>query len=634
MDCTLTSSLGRFTVSEETFFTFVPENSSKEWNSTLPFRIFLWDVPCQRQTEFNNYNFKIKNLKETTGGLHATLEIADCFRIDFEISLHEESFHFRLLTDTLCEYQAHCFRLMALDVMPSLFSADHGSEGYFVLPNYCGAISSFKAETKVPFEFRDRVYMDQSVWENYGTMPLCGMTLGSAGWLCILSSGQFDADIVTRRFKEEDESEYQLCPSFIFRHEKHDAVIDSNKELRFFYHAEDCDYNRMAHTYRSYLLNHRKLTPLSERLAGNIALEYAANSYHCKIFQGMKMNRTVDGQEEMTVCATFDQVYEMAEYYKQAGIERCLFILVGWNPEGHDGMWPTRFPIEPSLGGEEGFKTLAVKLNELGYQLTVHDNHMDAYKCSPEFDSVLLAHDRAQEPVGGSQWGGGVTYRVCPSTYPREQWKQDMERLQELGVNGMYYLDNMPGPLFECHHPDHKVTRQGWAEGMGRATREARDRFGCIACEGYIDYLAESYDLAWHVPIADFPFLRFPVSSIIDRLVPFYQVAFHGIMLYHAGYAHHFAEMGFGPEQVNALELAFGALPLNEVAYTPSDKFTVAPYKENIEMMALGYKNNCEKWPQLHQQFIERIDIDENGRVVTTYEDGTQFEASLNISEK
>ncbi|MDA1040810.1 MAG: DUF5696 domain-containing protein [Planctomycetota bacterium] len=73
---------------------------------------------------------------------------------------------------------------------------------------------------------------------------------------------------------------------------------------------------------------------------------------------------------------TFAEAGVALRKLKEAGIEKIHTMCVGWNARGHDGLYPTRFPIDARLGGETGFRELCKLGDELGYHINVHDNFM------------------------------------------------------------------------------------------------------------------------------------------------------------------------------------------------------------------------------------------------------------------
>ncbi len=620
---------GCLVLNNNEFLAYCDDQGKSLQTAKLPFLIIFEEVPCLRRKRLEEYEFKILDTLPTSDSLRIRLEICKYFRIDCELKTLADGFTFKLYPESLIELAPNMYRLLELDILPGFLKAAQGDPGYFLLPNFCGALMRFNVEQEA--ELRDMVYGDQAEYEHYVTMPLCGMMHPSGSWLCILTEGRHDSRIVTRSESAKNGYSYSLAPGFIFRHYKEDQVIKRDIEVQFISLPEGADYNVMAVRYRKHLLEERRIRPLKERLNTNDVLAYTAESYHCKIFHGMKLNRLYDGIEEMTVSTTFAEAGEIARGMKADGIEKCTFFLVGWNPEGHDGKWPTRFPVERSLGGLEGLEKLKTTLDELGYRLSVHDNHVDAYQRSEYFPYLDIVMDRSGENIGGSQWGGGATYRVCPASMPTPKSLLDLERMKQLGINGMYYMDNMPSPIFTCHHPRHPADRKDWASGISRLAQSARDLFGCVSVEGYQDYILGNVDMPWKVHA---PFRRlvsyFDKVPFIEELVPFFQISYHGLRLYHTDYAWSYSTAGFNCKQAVALELALGSLPMNEVQeravwYIPSWHDWRAEMKRHYQVVCL---ENADR----QTVFIDSINIDREKNVMkTVYADGVRITSDLNV---
>lgn len=583
----------------------------------LPFRILYEDVPCQRRRTLENYSYSVLHAARVGNVLRLRVEVEDRFALDMEFREMSDGFAVALLPETLVEYSPNLFRVLELDLLPGFLSARKGSGGYFLLPNFCGSLMHFTADKNG--ELRDMIYGDQQEYEHYVTMPVCGLNELQGGFLCIFTNGRYDARVVS----SADAGKCHLSPSFILRHRKSDPVITDRREVQFIRLEGAADFNAMARRYRQYLLEERRWQPLSERFSSNSVLDYTARSYHCKIFHGMKFGRTFDAVDPLTVTTTFDEAARIAEGMKSDGIDRCTFFLVGWNPGGHDGEWPTRFPIEEKMGGLDGFLRLKCKLDELGYRLSIHDNHVDSYRSSEFFNSLDHLTDREGEMVGGSQWGGGATYRICMKNAPSAKSVLDMKRLKELGVNGISYLDNMPSPVFTCHDPRHPCSRRDYVMGVRRLARAAADISGCSSAEGYQDYALDDLDMPWkvHAPLPGMV-SYFDQVPMIDELVPFFQTAYHGLRLYHTEYGYVYPENIAGPE----LELALGALPMNEVQERSA--WYIPAWRNCRSLM----KRHHELVNGLHADrqsvFIDSIVI-EDGKIFTRYADGIHFEFNL-----
>lgn len=617
---------GKYQLDEKIFLRF--KSREQQYTSFFPLRLLLWDTPCQREFFLDSYSYTLKCSGQKGKAWHFRLFIPEAFlRLDLEWELTPSGFFLRFFPETLIEERPNLVKVMAMDILPDFFQAEYGESGYFLLPAYCGAVCYF--DRRRLGESRAMVYSEQPRWEDFGTMPVCGVKKTQGAWLCILSGGQFDARIVTRTFYQGKKLVYTCCPSFIFRHQHSDFLSSEVREARYFYlSGEQADYNQMAHIYREYLMKVRGLQPLRARIAGNPALDYATRSYHCKIFQGMKFSRYYDGEEEMTVLTTFEEAREIARDLKKAGVKRCVLFLVGWNPEGHDGMYPSRFPIEARLGGETGWKKLKEELDKLDYRLSVHDNHVDCQRRSPYFPHLDLLTDRQLKPVGGSHWGGGATYRICPATMPSPKSLLDLERMRKLGVNGIYYLDAMPSPLFSCHHPEHPATRKGYAEGLRRLAQSVRDIFGAVVTEGYNDYIVEALDAAWVLPPPIPGLVRFHLPEFVDELVPFMQVSLHGLILYHSAYSYGFTRAGYSVSQAVAVNLGVGGLPVNEMVYRQDRYWKFPQHTECLKAMAEEFAVLCERYGHWQMKFLDFIQHDTREKVFfSRYEDGTELTA-------
>lgn len=618
--------------SDDAFLTFSGGDGRRIWRSPSPFRVVHEDVPCQRGKVLDEVDYKILSVSEGARGLRLRLGIGGCFRIDMSLLEGDDGFAVKVHPETLVEICPNQFRVLELDLLPGFMGANLGEPGHFLLPNFCGGVIRF--DERREFELRDMVYGDQKEYERYVTMPVCGMSSPLGSWLCVLTEGRFDARIVTRACGDEADCRFSLSPGFIIRHSKEDPIIQADREVRFVHFPGEADHNVMAKRYRKHLIRDRGFVPFSERIDDNPVLAYALDSYHCKIFHGMKFGRSYDGEEEMTVTTTFAETEAIARSMKEDGVEKCVFFLTGWNPGGHDGQWPTRFPIEEKLGGEAGWRKLKKTLAELDYRLSVHDNHVDSYKASKTFPELDLLTDRSGEPVGGSQWGGGATYRICPARMPSAKSLLDLERMKKLGVDGIYYLDNMPSPIFTCHDPRHPASRREYAMGIRRLAQSASDLFGCVSTESYQDYALDVVDLPWkvHTPLQEFCPYFDRVPGLSD-LVPFFQVAYHGLRAYHAEYDYRYGQMNMDVEQAVALELALGAMPMNEVQERA--EWYIPEWRPCRKAMAEHYRTVCAKHGDRQRVFIDAIHLDRDAnRIETTYADSEVFRCDLSGSRE
>ena len=227
-----------------------------------------------------------------------------------------------------------------LCVTPSFARANEGEDGYFV------------AEDGLLYGFKHNGMGEYSrVAKNLRMSMSCINTLHGA-YLAILKGLEFES---IQRYHHKDGKysfsyEYDLSKCGAYE----PLVIDFYPMPK----GED-NYSAMARRYREYLIESNQMPQmLKERVGENEHLRYASESPEIRIRQGWKPvptpveHQTLENEPEMRVAITFDQVKDIVDELKRQGVEKAQLCLVGWNHKGHDGRYPTVFPVEPSLGGE------------------------------------------------------------------------------------------------------------------------------------------------------------------------------------------------------------------------------------------------------------------------------------------
>lgn len=297
--------------------------------------------------------------------------------------------------------------------------------------------------------------------------------------------------------------------------------------------GENADYNGMAREYRRYQLAHG-CRSIKERL--NPDLKYSAESLYVRIRNAWKpvptpvLEQTPENEPPVTVACDFKRTVDIMRAYKKAGIDKAEFCLVGWNIKGHDGRWPQILPVEESLGGEEGLREVIRVANELGYAITCHTNSTDAYSIAENFDieDMMVKRDGTCSLLA-EKWSGGRSYNICPKQALRLA-EETLPDVRALGFKGMHYIDVISIlPPKRCYHKEHPLNFKQGVEYSNRILDYAKDLFGGISSEGNFDHCAAHYDFALYAsfspPDDDY------CGGIIDKVIPFWQLVYHGIIL-------------------------------------------------------------------------------------------------------
>jgi hypothetical protein len=232
---------------------------------------------------------------------------------------------------------------------------------------------------------------------------------------------------------------------------------------------------------------------------------------------------------------TFDEARQWLAKLQAAGIRNIHTEMVGWNARGHDGLYPTRFPIDERVGGEAGFRELVAWGTSQGWRMNVHDNYSMTIPAAPNYDPECVIHDISGAPLLSGWWAGGDEYYSWPLAFPHDRLEGNMERLISMGVRGKAYCDYMMRPLEVNYHPRWKGSRGDHMRGQMRVMKVAQDKFGAVGTEYGVFPAAMTCD-----SISGFGGRMgrkdWPIGQLCDKKEPTYQLAIHGLVLLETGY--------------------------------------------------------------------------------------------------
>jgi hypothetical protein len=323
---------------------------------------------------------------------------------------------------------------------------------------------------------------------------------------------------------------------------------------------------------------------------------------------------------------TFAEAKQNLKRLHDAGVARIHTQSVGWNPNGHDGLWPTRFPVDERLGGETGFRDLIESGKKMGYTMTVHDNWKSAVERSPDFRADLVCHDQWGQPMGLGEWGGGVTYIPAQWTLSDEAIESGMQRVKALGLSGAGYLDGMGNPLYRDYHPQHRATRSRFAWSTCRLIEIAKKVYGAAGTEcGFLYCTIPSDSICtmgaeWHMKLC---WPEWPVTQLMDRRVPVWPLALHDLVI---------VEGVHGLSWEGLMEgVLFGLHPRDEWSAHPG----VMPVLDDDRIRRIKAVYDVSLVQFGHLQTQELVKYEEAGPEVqtTTFADGTTVIADFRKAE-
>lgn len=313
--------------------------------------------------------------------------------------------------------------------------------------------------------------------------------------------------------------------------------ITEDVELQVYELPDDADWFEMAKCYRKYQLETGHADLLKDRLAGNDVLQYTKDSLEIRIRMGWKpsppeiLEQTPENEPEMQVACTFDTVKKIVAELKAQGVEKAEICLVGWNKSGHDGRWPTAFPVEPKLGGEEKLLELIAYAKENGYNIVGHTNALDCYSISNEWNNgeITIKTKEGLPRKNSRGWSGGMMYWTCPKRALEIAHKMYSD-MDHLGFRGSAYSDVLsivrPRQCFDENHP---CTVRETVEKWGEIMKVSKEHFGGFASEGVFDHCVKDLDYGLYVR---FNRKRLPY---MDEGLPVWEAVYHDIIMGNPG---------------------------------------------------------------------------------------------------
>lgn len=490
------------------------------------------------------------------------------------------------------------YRLFAAKILPGLVSCV--SSGTCLLPLVSGM--TFSSHGQPAVEDRFLIYGEQNRWELLTTMPFCGLQTPTGGWTCIATraAAEMFCSVST---DGQGNSSVGLHP--MLRQVWVDVVEWTNREILIerLLPGEDLVVSSAVRLRRHLIEDLGKAT-LNQRAEESPECAYQQSAYTMKLFHGLqRQGIMVEGRaaspDELLYRRTmsFAAAEQCLKKLKDAGISRAYLQSVGWNARGHDGAWPTDFPVDERIGGEKGFRALIQTAKSLGYQITTHLNLVMANFNSPHYQPDWVLHDLWGAPKLVGCWSGGPQGSHWGLAVPEELLRARLNAVKDLGLNAMLYLDGMANPLYPNYHPVHKGSRSSYAAGINRFLALAKETFGAVGTEmGYFyclkdtDSLAAGGGSAWHLQRAK---AEWPITRLKTRQVPVWQLSVHDLV----------TSENQSVSWASTMEaILFGAVPRDEWTTEPG-VFPVLSDKR-IGILKARYDLCCEQFGHLIPQQI------------------------------
>lgn len=386
---------------------------------------------------------------------------------------------------------------------------------------YCFAPRGTKEGGTMLCYFKERD--DCEYISDSNTMPIFGFKTAEKSIFAVVTGMTFEYKIIIG----VKNNTYYIYPRFFVDAKTRYEDI----EVEYYKLPKGSDYNDMATLYKKI----KKPVPLSERSAGNEYLSYASKAPEIRIRLAWKpvpspvKCQTEETEPDVVIGCTFKRVRDILDGLKKKGVHEAEVCLVGVETKGHDGRWPQLLPIESSIGGQAELEELCKYGQSLGYQMVVHTNNTEMYQISADWneDDLIVTNtgDYSKDEI---LWGGGQPFHICP-TQTVKYVKRNNEEIRKMGFKGLHYIDVFTNfPPRNCYNPQHPSTARESAKTICSIAEMTRNTFGGFACEGGFDYASDCLDYVLYTSYN----LYGQQHPICDETIPFWQLVFHGSILY------------------------------------------------------------------------------------------------------
>ena len=500
-----------------------------------------------------------------------------------------------------------------IDVKIPACTAKKGEEGFFI--NTHSAVGTFRKDNGFFSSGRRNYY------------SFFGMKTPRTTWVAIIKKMKHEFDFVV----EIKDGVYQVFPRFQIKDMEvapyEDIVVDFY-ELK----GRDASYAGMARKYRNYQLKRGEVKPLKERIEGNPKLEAMAKSILIRFQHGGKgipkdkngrwivKDYTPETELPIGVGCTFDDATEVIKALKAEGCDNLVFHEVGWNKSGHDGRYPQLLPVEPKFGGEEALKRTISTAKELGYYISPHVNHTDAYKIADCWSEDYIAKRADGSLMHVGCWAGGKAYTPCPAAIFDRFVKSDYLMLRDrLGFNGLHHVDVISAIAPRvCHDKKHPLNRKQWTQAYLKIMKYGHEITGGFTSECGFDHVIKYLDWAFYINHHN------KHSDVFDRFVPIWQIVYHGIVPSSAfirdDLNNNLNSEKYWRETIRLHHAEFGARPV----YYTSAKLGIVPKIKELYDAYQKVSYLQFEFMEDHRKLADDVYLTEYGdgtRVITNYTD-------------
>ncbi len=280
---------------------------------------------------------------------------------------------------------------------------------------------------------------------------------------------------------------------------------------------------------------------------------------------------------------TFDQAGAIVEDLKRRGVGNLNVVYYGWQHRGDYDKY-RRFPIEPSLGGEQAAREFIAKMKQADVPVLFEEDFvwLDPY-------SSLSGKTNGIRGIEGTVFVDGDWYISKPSRTVAMAY-ETIEKLKDIGVSGIHF--NWIGEMVFHDYDPHGISTRADTIGMYKGLLDyTRRTLGQASVYQGNDYTLNQTDFITNMSSES------SYDFMVDETVPFYPIVLHG----HIPYSFEEGNLRNDAEEEFLKAIEYGAVPSYFLTNDDSRK---------LRYSASGYlySTRYDKWANRIQAEYEAFD--------------------------
>lgn len=541
-----------------------------------------------------------------------------------------------------------------LSLLPYFGAAGTQDDGYLFVPEGGGALIEYNNGKTAQNSYYANVYgwdmcqdRDAVVHETRTAFNVFGAATEDASYICVIEQGApyaaIQADISGRNnsynfvnaiYNVTKREQYDVSDKYngnMFVYEEN--LPEGESYVQRYRFVNSGDYSDMAKAYQEYLFEtYEGAFTKNTDTEAPVLIEIIGAVDKVKQVFGIPLSRPL-------ALTTFAEAEELLTQMQEAGMSNLSVKLSGWANGGVQQSWFAKIKPVKDLGGKKGLKSLTSKAEELG--VTLYLDGITNYAIDTDLLDGFFVFSDAARFVSKEK---AELYEYSTTTYAKR------EDLDEFYLLDKYNIDEMITNFAEAAETYNAglsfadigmelssdftkrdpYSRQAIME-LHTERLKALSEQDVLINEGN-DYAVAYVDMITNMNLSGAEY------SIIDKTIPFYQMALHGFVNY-TGEALNLTgnmedELLKSAEYGAALAFTImqeSAFTLQNTLYT---EYFGSEYASCSERMYEIYNRYNSELGHIFNQTMTGHEFVEPQLTCTTYEDGTKVYVNYSQNDK